>query len=275
MISRTSAVVGVIASVLFAAGVAQADTLENVKSNGKLVCGVLNGFEPYGFQDKKTRQSSGYEVDMCHALADHLGVDFEPKVVTTQGRIPELLQGRIDVMAGLISYTVARDEQVDYSGIYMTGTNRFMVSIESGIETPDDLKTKKLGVSKGSALETFLRSEYPDATVIGFDDKPTSYLALKTGKVDAILTQTDSLMALKNQDKEGGKNMVVLDPIIYATRISFIVPPNEEAMLNEINAFLASAEADGTAEKIWDKWFGPETLYDMKRDFKLGEPAKL
>lgn len=272
---RTSAFIGVIASVFLVSTASGADTLENVKYKGTLVCGVLNGFEPYGFQDKETRQAAGYEVDMCHALADHLGVAFEPKVVTTQGRIPELLQGRIDVMAGLISYTAARDEQVDYSGIYMTGTNRFMVDGESGIKTPEDLKDKKLGVSKGSALETFLRNEYPEANVIGFDDKPTSYLALKTGKVDAILTQTDSLMALKNQDKDGGEKMVVLDPIIYATRISFIVPPNEQAMLDEINVFLARAEGDGTAQKIWDKWFGPGTLYDMKRDFKLGEPANL
>lgn len=266
-----------IASALILAGMAgtgAADQMDEVKANGTLTCGVLAGFEPYGFQDPETREPIGYEIDMCRAFAASLGVEPVLKVVTTQGRIPELLQSRVDTVIALISYTEARDEQVDYSGIYMRGTTRFMVQADSKFAETQDLSTARIAVAKGSSLETYLRENYPEATVVGFDDRTASYLALKAGRVDALLTQTDTLSAFKNRDPDGDK-LVILPEVVYATRMGFIFRPGESAMLDAANEFLNAAEADGTVQSIWDKWFGPDTEYKMERDFTAGEPAKI
>ncbi|MCF8483042.1 MAG: transporter substrate-binding domain-containing protein [Rhodospirillum sp.] len=262
-----------VAALTAFAGIAQADLLEDVKGRGKLVCGVLTGFEPFGYQDPETHRLVGYEIDYCDELAKWLGVDAEPKVVTTQGRIPELSQGRVDVLVALISYTKERDQVVDYSGLYLRSESKFMVLKSSGLAGAGDLADRRIGVSKGSPLEKFLRGTYPSATVVSFDDKSASYLALKSGKVDALLTQTTTLMAMKNLDPEGD-DMLVLPESIYPTDFGIVVRPGEAAFLVKTNAFLASAEKSGLADRIFEKWFGPDTQYNMKREFEVGTPAR-
>lgn len=255
-------------------GSAWADQLEDVRAAGKITCGVLSGFAPYGFENPETREPIGYEIDICKAFAEYLGVEAELKVVSTQGRIPELLQERIDTITGLISYTAARDEQVDYSGIYMRGTVRFMVNGDTDAAQSHDLSKGRIAVAKGSTLETFLLENYPDATIVGFDDQAAAYLALKVRRVDALLTQTETLSAMKNRDPDGA-GLVILPEVIYATRFSLIFRPGETAIIDEATTFLKGAESDGTIQAIWDKWFGPDTEYKMERDFVAGDPAKI
>lgn len=45
----------------------------------------------------------------------------------------------------------------------------------------------------------------------------------------------------------------------------------EQAFKDEVNQALAALDASGEADKIFAKWFGPETVYGMKRDFKIAE----
>jgi polar amino acid transport system substrate-binding protein len=44
---------------------AVADQLDDIKSAGTLNCGVLTNSPPLGFQDPKTREPAGYEIDLC------------------------------------------------------------------------------------------------------------------------------------------------------------------------------------------------------------------
>jgi polar amino acid transport system substrate-binding protein len=43
----------------------------------------------------------------------------------------------------------------------------------------------------------------------------------------------------------------------------------EPAFLAEINRILLEMEKEGELDRIWDKWYGPSTPYNVKRDKKL------
>ncbi|HEY4067672.1 MAG TPA: transporter substrate-binding domain-containing protein, partial [Burkholderiaceae bacterium] len=75
-----------------------ADQLADVKARGTLVCGVLGSFEPFGYTDTASRAVVGYDVDVCNAVARHLGVKAEVKPVSIEARISELQQGRMDLL---------------------------------------------------------------------------------------------------------------------------------------------------------------------------------
>ena len=259
--------------VFVAVGSAFADTLDDVKSRRKLICGVLTGYEPYSYQDPATRELVGYEADFCTALAKDLGVPIELKVVTTQGRIAELTQGRVDVLAARSSYTKERARQVDYTGLYDRVSDRFMVLASSDLKAGDIKPGTRFGVSKGTPLEQFLRDKYPASTVVSFDDISLAYAALRSGKIDAVLAPTTTLVALQHRDA-GADVTKVLPEVIYSVETSFIVRKGEDRMRAAIDAFLAKTEQSGLAAQIYEKYFGAQSTYKLPRDFAIGSQPK-
>ncbi|WAI82025.1 transporter substrate-binding domain-containing protein [Achromobacter spanius] len=67
---------------------ANANRLEEIKSRGRLICATLSGTEPLAFQDPRTRQYMGFDIDLCNALAKRFGVTLEHKPVAVEARIP-------------------------------------------------------------------------------------------------------------------------------------------------------------------------------------------
>ena len=145
--------------IAFAAGsaAAHADQLADVKARGTLVCGTLGTAEPFSFQDPKTREIVGYDVDMCHKVADALGVKLELKPMAVEARIPELLQGRVDILAANLGWSKERAQQIDYSYSYFVSQQKVMVAADSGIKTLDQLAGKKVSALKGSSSEQGVR----------------------------------------------------------------------------------------------------------------------
>jgi len=70
-------------AALTLANLAHADALADIKSRGTLVCGTQNASEPYAFPDAATRQIAGFDVDVCRALAQGLGVKLEHRALST------------------------------------------------------------------------------------------------------------------------------------------------------------------------------------------------
>ena len=56
------------AAALFAQA-AHADQLADIKQKGTLVCGTLGTAEPFSFPNPQTRETQGYDVDFCSAIA--------------------------------------------------------------------------------------------------------------------------------------------------------------------------------------------------------------
>lgn len=49
------------------------------------------------------------------------------------------------------------------------------------------------------------------------------------------------------------------------------MPKGEDRLTDKVNTALENLEKEGQAEKIYDRWFGPETKSAQPRgDFKIG-----
>lgn len=251
---------------------AHADQLADIKAKGTLVCGVLGGYEPFGFQDPVTREVNGYEPELCRGLAVALGVRPELKVVTAQGRVPELLQGRVNVEAALLGWSKEREAQVDYSNIYAMVASKIMVTTSSGVTNTDQLAERKIGVAKGSALEGIAQARFPKGTVISFDDTPAAYLALRQGKIAGLLMTETTLASLRKQDPQGDRTVIL--PTVYENaQQAFVMRKGDNATLKAaINSFLDELEQSGRAQALYDKWFGTNSKLSMVREARVGSP---
>ena len=263
-----------VAALLAAAAAtpASADQLRDIKARGRLICGVLGGYEPFGFQDPATREVNGYEPDLCRGLARALGVNLDLKVITAQGRVPELLQGRVDVEAALLGWSKERERQIDYSNTYGIVDSKVLVMRSSGIQSPAQLANRKIGVAKGSLLEGIAQARFPDATVVSFDDTPNAYLALRQGKVAGLLMTETTLASLRNLDPQSNR-MLLLPEVYERSQQAFAMRKGRDDTLRAaINAFLDRYEASGDAQAAYDRWFGAQSKLKMTRTVRVGTP---
>jgi len=263
------AAVAALAIICCAGGTARADQLADIKAHGKLVCGALGTVEPFSFQDPQTRETVGYEIDQCRAVAKALGVDLEIKLLSVEARIPELSQGRVDILAAALGYSDERAKQIDYSVTSFISRQMLMVRADGGITQINDLKDKKISAPKGSSSENYIRTLLPEANVLTYQDPPTAFLALKQMKVNALVL---SELALISFQQQAGPEFTLIKQPVAIERWGLGVRKGEPALLEAVNNALKSMETSGQASEIFTKWLGADTKYKLQRSFKVGDP---
>ena len=113
------------------------------------------------------------------------------------------------------------------------------------------------------------------ANPVTFQDTGSAYMALQQNKVVGLVTNTMTAIKLVNQAGESGvqlalaKEPMALEPIGAGMRLG------EPAFLHKVNEALASMEASGEIDAIWDRWIGPNTPYKMVREDKVQSLADL
>jgi len=256
-----------IAAVSAAVPLAHADQLGDVKARGALTCGVVSTLEPFAFQDASTRDVVGYDVDFCRAVAKHLGVKAELKVVSLEARIPELTQGRVDLLAAVLGYNPARAEQIAFSKAYFV-SNQSIAAKKGALKHRDDLAGKRVASIKGSSNIPLTLKVLPTAQIVSYDDAPSAFTALVQGKVDGYVL-SESLMRRFIAKLGSDANIEVLAPPVGRESWGLGVRKGEAAFEKAVDDALDAMEKSGEAQQIFDKWLGARTIYQMRRDFKI------
>jgi polar amino acid transport system substrate-binding protein len=242
------------------------DTLAEVKKKGVLVAGIKDSLPPFGFVDKKTRTIVGYDIDFVNAIAKKLGVKVELKPVTSATRMPQLMEGNIDIIAATMTKNRERAKQIDFSYTYFFTGQKFLTK-KGTANSLKDLDGKKIGTAKGSTSEQNAKRALPKSTILSFDDYPQAVLALQQGKVAAVTTD-ESILAGQLAKLPKGEYE------IPATRISdepygLGIRKGDTNFLNFVNEVLLEMEKSGQAKAIFQKWFGPDSSTPLVRDFEI------
>ncbi|AGW90172.1 ABC transporter substrate-binding protein [Cupriavidus sp. DF5525] len=260
------------AALMLLGNPARADQLADIKSKGVFVCGTLGTAEPFSFPNTQTREVEGYDVDFCRALAKSLGAKLELKLISVAARIPELQQGRVDVVIASLGWTAERAEQIAFSDQYFVSEQKMAARKDSGYKSLQDVSGKRVSALKGSSSEMLVRKAVPGATTITFQDPPSAFLAMLQGKVDAFAIGELYLEKYRLQS-ESTVPIVKLEPSLASEPWGIGMRKSEPGLIKHVNAVLQAMEKSGEAQQIFDKWLGSQTIYKMKRSFKI-EPIK-
>lgn len=243
----------------------QADQLQDIKAKKTLVCGTFAAIEPFGFADPQTRQTVGYDVDLCKAVARELGVNMVHRGLTVEARIPELNLGHVDILIANLAFTKTRAQQIDFSDAYHVLSEVVMITKASGITKLDELAGKKVSAAKGSTSEQAVRMRIPTATPVAFTDASAAYLALQQGKVDGFSINDITAAKFARQSAESGKPVVAIAEPTILEPMGIGLRKGEPALMAEINAILTKLEKSGELARNWEKWVGPKTAYGLQR----------
>ena len=249
-----------------------ADELNDIKARGTLVCGTLGTADPFSFQDMKAHEIVGYDVDMCRVVATALKVKLQLKLVSVDARIPELMQGRVDILAANLGYSNARAQQIDFSDGYFVSAQKMLVRKDSGITKLEQLAHKRIAAIKGSSSEQGARRVLPEATIVTFSDPSSGFLAVQQGKTDALCASELVLVRMQQQAASTTPLSIIATPV-FVEAWGLGMRKGEPAFEKSVNAALVQLEQSGQAEKIFEKWLGDGTPYKLRRDFKI-EPIR-
>lgn len=260
---------------LVCANVAQADALDDIKARGTLVCGTLGTSEPFSFQDPKTRQVVGYEVDLCKEIADSLGVKLDVKMISVAARIPELVAGRVDVVAANLGWSADRAKQIDYSYADYVSPQKILIrqADVDKLKKTGDLAGKRVSAVSGSSSEAGAKRLIPDVTTVTFKDPPTAFVALQQKKVDGFVGSELMLLKFQQGAEKTPVKLTMINEPLFTEPWGLGIKKGEKALLDKVNETMAGLESSGKAQTIFDKWFGPQTQFHTERVFKM-EPIK-
>jgi polar amino acid transport system substrate-binding protein len=249
---------------------AHADQLSDIKKKGELVCGVLGTDEPNSFVDPKSREIVGYEVDLCNDIAQKIGVKPVLKQIAVAARIPELQQGRVDILTASLTHNKEREGLIDFSlSTFITG-QRVLVKKSSGIADVSQLAGKKVLTVKGGTQEPNLKRAVPTADVITYETTVQAFLGLQQGKGVGYVDDEASL--LNNYAKLGPaqKDYLVLPQSLSTEALAIGIRKGEPEIKTLVDGVLRDLEKSGDAQKLFIKWYGPNSnLKFQTRNFKF------
>ena len=186
-----------------ASATAKARTLDEIKKSGKIKIGVFSDKNPFGYVDENGKVQ-GYDVYFAKRIAkDLLGsedaVDFV--YVEAESRVEYLKSAKVDITLANFTVTDERKEQVDFALPYMKVALGIVSPQKAKITDVNQLKGKKLIVVKGTTAETYFSKNYPDVTLVKFDEYQEAYDALLDGRGDAFSTDNTEVLAWAKQNK--------------------------------------------------------------------------
>ncbi len=267
---RSIALASALAFGLLTASIAHADQLDDIRKKGEIVFGVLGTDEPNSFVDPKSREIVGYEVDIATAIAAKLGVKPVFKQLAVAARIPELQQGRIDVLAASLTHNKEREAQIDFSLTTFVTGQKVLVKASSGIKDVADLAGKKVLTVKGGTQEPNIRKAVPHVDVVTFETTQQAFLALQQGKGVGYVNDEASLVNDHAKLGPARKDYQVLPTNISVEPLALGLKKGETRLKAEVDGVLRDLEKSGQAEKLFFKWYGPSTkLQFSTRSFKI------
>ena len=200
-------------------------TLANIKNTHVVRLGYRESSPPFSFLDQANRPI-GYSLELCEAVVDEIGVEVDDanlKIdyvkVTSDDRIPAVVQNKIDLECGSTTANAERAKQVAFSPLMFVAGTKLMVPKASTVSAVTDLKGKTVVVTKGTTNEQAMHNADKKFSlglnIVTSPDHEQSYQMLVDGKADAFATDDILLYGLIARHKSQDKFRVTGDYLSY------------------------------------------------------------
>ncbi|MBE2271295.1 MAG: transporter substrate-binding domain-containing protein [Anaerolinea sp.] len=221
----------------------------------EVVIAVENLYPPFQFEDPTTGTPVGYEYDFISELAARL--NFTPVFQTTSFDVLISAVGEGQYDAGITGISI-RDERrsiVDFSDPYINLDQYLLVRAgEDRFASLDEFAANAdliLGVQAGTSGFFVTEGVVPDDRRVVYNEFGALIAALQAGDIDAI--PADASAAAGFISTTGAGVELIGDPI---SRDEFgIIFPIGSDLVEAFNAGIASLQADGYLEFLYNKWF--------------------
>ena len=267
---------------------ASAETLQDVKARGHIVCGVSQGLPGFSEKDAKG-QWAGLDVDVCRALAaaifnDTTKVAFVP--LSAEERFDALKAKKVDVLSRNSTWTMGREVDLGliFAAVDYYDGQGFMVHKALNMDSALALGGKSICVKSGTTTELnladYFRNNLMTYKAVTFPTADEALKAYTSGHCEALTSDVSQLYALRSELKEPREHIILpeviskepLGPVVRQDDVQWlnIVKWTQFAMLDAEELGVGRANID---EALKSKKPSVRRLLGLEGDF--GEKAGL
>lgn len=239
-------------------------TLAAIKKAHVVKLGYRESSPPFSFLDQAGRPI-GYSLELCEAIVENIGIevdDTQLKIeyvkVTSDDRIPAVIDGKIDLECGSTTANAERRKLVAFSPLMFVAGTKLMVPKTTTGTAPTDFKGKTIVVTKGTTNEQAMHAVDKKfnlgLNIVVSPDHEQSYQMLVDGKADAFATDDILLSGLIARHKSQDKYRVVGDYLSYDP-YGIMFRKGEKQLSDVVERAFRRLGSNRDLIPLYNKWF--------------------
>jgi general L-amino acid transport system substrate-binding protein len=235
-------------------------TLDKVKQNGQISCGVQTGQAGFATPDSQGRWA-GFNIDICKALSAAIfGAVDKVKYVplTAQQRFTALQSGEVDLLSNNTTDTLQRDTALglNFAPVVFYDGQGFMVAKKLGVKGAKELKGATICVAPGTTTELnladYFRANKMDFKPVVIEKVDELRAAFFSGRCDVLTGDASALNATRIAQAPNPDDYVILPERISKEPLAPVVRHGDDEW-NDIVRWvvyaLIEAEEKGITQK--------------------------
>jgi len=240
-----------------------ADTISNIKATQTITIAHRESSVPFSYLvDGKP---VGYSMDICLKFVDAIKKELKlPQLkvnyllVTSNNRIPAIVDGKADIECGSTTNNAERRKQVSFTIPHFFAATRMLVRSDAGIKNWPDLKDKKVVTTKGTTTVKLLNDRDKvrglNVRFLEGSDHSESFSMVEKFQADAFVIDDVLLYGLRANNATPDKFIVAGDAL-STEPYAIMLRKDDPAFKDLLDREMARLMNDGEFTKLYDKWF--------------------
>ena len=230
----------------------------------QLIVGSEQDFPPLAL-GKTDATADGFTVELWRAVAEEVHLNSIIRVLPWNQVEAEFKAEKIDVLINLaISNDRRQFANFSVPHVVLNGAI-FVRDDDKSIHSETDLNNKQLIVVNADLAPEYLKEKGWGRQIVNVETAEDGLELLAAGQYDAMLLS--KLIGKLTIEKFNINNIKMLPiDIGLSQRFAFAVHKGDAELLAKINEGLAIIKANGTYDKLHEKWFG---IYEEKESLSL------
>ncbi|MCR4922801.1 MAG: transporter substrate-binding domain-containing protein [Lachnospiraceae bacterium] len=228
---------------------------EGSENAGKFIMGIDPEYPPFSYIGDDG-EYTGFDVEVCKAVCEKLGYDFDVFEVNWDEKLIQLDAGECDcIWSGMTIYDTMKEAGYVISEPYFENVQVMMVKEDSGINSTKDLAGKYVAVQLGTSGAALLEDELKDLAssfgdLVTCDSFLKCFTELGGGAVDAVFV--DKPVAVDYMAEHEGYKLLEED--LGSEQYGIAFRSDDKELCSSIEGALDEMVADGSYAAIADKY---------------------
>jgi glutamate/aspartate transport system substrate-binding protein len=239
-------------------------TLDKIRASKTITIGNRDASIPFSYTDGGSAPI-GYAIDICLKVVDAVkqklnlpSLQVKYQTVTSQNRIPLVMNGTVDLECGSTTNSMARQQQVAFSPNYIMVSVSAAVKKSSGINSFADLASKTISTTTGTTsiplLRAYRKTDNIEVKEIYGKDHSDSFLLLQSDRANAFVMD-DVLLAGQIAASQKPGDYRILPEVLREEPYGIMLRKDDPQFKGLVDVTVKDLMKSGKINELYAKWF--------------------